>query len=134
MNKKCYRYFGGLLSSQERWLNQMAAEGWRLAGTGKLSYEFESCAPGEYEYRVEFVGQMAYGKSKDYKAFLYRAIVLLAVGILLGVFGIMEQASASGLPAGRIVVGAVLAVWGLWVLWRAYQYHRQAKEYREEAG
>lgn len=70
MRKKCYRYFGGLLQSQERWLNRMAARGWRLTGAGKLSYEFEACAPGEYEYRVEFVAQMDYEKSRDYKAFL----------------------------------------------------------------
>lgn len=70
MNKKCYRYFGGLLNRQERWLNRMAAAGWRLVGTGKLCYEFEPCEPGAYEYRVEFVGQMAYEKSQDYRAFL----------------------------------------------------------------
>ena len=70
MNKKCYRYFGGLLNRQERWLNRMAAAGWRLVGTGKLCYEFEPCEPGAYEYRVEFVGQMAYEKSRDYRAFL----------------------------------------------------------------
>ncbi len=70
MIKKCYRYFGGLLKRQEQWLNRMAAAGWRLTEAGKLCYTFESCAPGAYEYRVEFAGQMSYGKSKDYRAFL----------------------------------------------------------------
>ena len=61
MSKKCYRYFGGLLNTQAKWLNKMAEKGYRLVRTGKLLYEFEKCKPDEVTYCVEFIGE----KSKD---------------------------------------------------------------------
>lgn len=70
MNKKCYRFFGGLLRSQVRWLNKMAAEGYRLVRTDLLLYEFEPCEPGKYEYAVEYIGGMAYRKAEEYREFL----------------------------------------------------------------
>ena len=30
MSKKCYRFFGGLLTVQKNWLNKMAEKGYRL--------------------------------------------------------------------------------------------------------
>ena len=33
MSKKCYRYFGGLLNTQAKWLNKMAEKGYRLVRT-----------------------------------------------------------------------------------------------------
>ena len=30
MSKKCYRFFGGLLTAQEHWLNKMSEKGYRL--------------------------------------------------------------------------------------------------------
>ena len=65
-----YRYFGGLLDTQEKWLNQMAGRGWRLVRTGKLLYEFEPCPPDAYQYHMEFVGEKSAGNSRDYQAFL----------------------------------------------------------------
>ena len=56
MSKKCYRYFGGLLQKQEKWLNKMAEQGYRLIGVDKMLYEFEKCNPGCVEYRVEYIG------------------------------------------------------------------------------
>lgn len=41
MNKKCYRYYGGMLVSQANWLNKMSKKGYRLVRTGKMLYEFE---------------------------------------------------------------------------------------------
>lgn len=70
MRKKCYRFFGGLLRSQTRWLNKMAAKGFRLVRTGKLLYEFEACKPNEYEYCLEFVGGKSEQNAEDYKNFL----------------------------------------------------------------
>ena len=70
MSKKCYRFFGGALGAQEKWLNRMAAQGFRLARTEKLLYEFEECGPGQYEYRVEFVGQKSRKDAEDYRQFL----------------------------------------------------------------
>ncbi|NLK27869.1 MAG: DUF2812 domain-containing protein [Clostridiales bacterium] len=68
--KKYYRFFGGFLKAQEKWLNQMAEKGYRLDRTGKLSYEFTKCKPGEYQYCIDFVAGQSDQKVKDYKAFL----------------------------------------------------------------
>ena len=70
MNKRCYRYYGGLLASQEKWLNKMASMGYRLVRTGKLLYEFEYCSPGQYQYRLEFVAQKSKEGAEDYAYFL----------------------------------------------------------------
>lgn len=70
MTKKVYRYFFDFLDSQQAWLNDMAAKGWRLVKCGQLAYTFESCEPGEYEYAVEFVADKSYAESKSYKLFL----------------------------------------------------------------
>ena len=70
MNKKCYRYYGGLLVSQAKWLNRMAASGYRLTHTGKLLYEFEECTPGQYQYCVEFIGNKSKESAMDYARFL----------------------------------------------------------------
>ena len=70
MNKKCYRFFGGLILLQEKWLNKMVANGYRLIRTEKLLYEFEKCEPGKYQYCVEFVGQKSKESSADYAHFL----------------------------------------------------------------
>lgn len=70
MTRKEYKYFFGFLDTQEKWLNNMAKRGWRLVKTGKLSYEFESCHPMEYEYRVEFVADRSYKEAQKYQEFL----------------------------------------------------------------
>lgn len=70
MNKKCYRFYGGLIASQEKWLNRMAEKGYRLIRTGKLLYEFEECKPGQYQYCVEFIGQKSKESAADYASFL----------------------------------------------------------------
>lgn len=38
---------------EERWLNEMAQEGWALTYGGFCTYTFEKCEPGEYIIRVE---------------------------------------------------------------------------------
>ena len=38
---------------EERWLNEMAMEGWALCGVGFCRYTFERCDPGEYTIRLE---------------------------------------------------------------------------------
>lgn len=70
MSKKCYRFFGGFLSAQEKWLNRMAEEGYRLIRAGKLLYEFEQCEPGAVQYRVEFIGQKSKDGAAEYHDFL----------------------------------------------------------------
>lgn len=68
--KKYYRFFGGFLDTQEKWLNNMAQKGYRLIRTGKMTYEFETCQPGEYQYAIEFVANLSFNSEKDYRAFL----------------------------------------------------------------
>jgi len=70
MNKKYYRFYGGLLSAQERWLNRMAEKGFRLVRSEKLLYEFEECAQGAYQYCVDFIGHKSKQKAEDYASFL----------------------------------------------------------------
>ena len=71
MSKKCYRYFGGLLNTQEKWLNKMSEKGYRLVRTGKLLYEFEKCTPDEVTYCVEFIGEKSKESSIDSIKILY---------------------------------------------------------------
>ena len=70
MTKKVYRYFGGFIDRQTKWLNQMAADGWRLIHTGKLIYEFEHCSPEKYQYAVEFIAEKSQKSAESYKFFL----------------------------------------------------------------
>lgn len=68
--KTLHRFFGGRLEAQARFLNQMAAEGWRLVKTGQFSYTFEPCEPGTLQYCVEFVGQKSRNAAENYRTFL----------------------------------------------------------------
>ncbi|MBE5977646.1 MAG: DUF2812 domain-containing protein [Paenibacillaceae bacterium] len=70
MSKTVFRYFFDFLNGQEKWLNRMAKDGYRLKKCGKLTYVFDECSPNEYEYAVEFVGDQAYSKAKDYRRYL----------------------------------------------------------------
>lgn len=70
MSKKCYRFFGGLLATQEKWLNKMSEKGYRLIRTGRLLYEFEECKPNQVKYCVEFIGEKSKSNASDYKNFL----------------------------------------------------------------
>ncbi|MBR0516877.1 MAG: DUF2812 domain-containing protein [Firmicutes bacterium] len=38
---------------EERWLNEMALQGWVLDGVGWCTYHFKKCEPGEYTVRLE---------------------------------------------------------------------------------
>mgnify|MGYP004595494347 CR=1 FL=1 len=40
---------------EERWLNEMAQEGWALQNAGFCTYTFEKCEPGEYIVRLEMI-------------------------------------------------------------------------------
>lgn len=67
---KKYRYFGGFITAQEKWLNKMAQKGFRLVKVGKLLYEFERCSPSQYQYAIEFVADKSKKDSQSYKEFL----------------------------------------------------------------
>lgn len=68
--KKYCRFFGGFLDTQEDWLNKMAQKGYRLIRTEKMTYDFEECQPGEYQYAVEFVAHHSFKNEKEYRSFL----------------------------------------------------------------
>lgn len=70
MNKKVYRYYGGLLKAQENWLNRLASKGYKLIAVNRLSYEFETCSPHEVQYCIDFVGEKAMSDTIHYKEFL----------------------------------------------------------------
>lgn len=67
---KKYRFFGSFLEAQEKWLNKLSAQGYRLIRTGKILYEFESCTPNEVQYCVEFIGEKSQKNAEDYRNFL----------------------------------------------------------------
>ena len=67
---RCYRFFGGLMSIQEKWLNKMADKGYRLVRVEKLLYEFEECSPKQVQYCVEFIGEKSKENAQNYYDFL----------------------------------------------------------------
>ena len=71
MKRKFFRYFGGFIKRQERWLNRMAAKGYRLVGTSQVFYVFKPCEPNEYEYRVEFAAGKTHWDREEYRQFLH---------------------------------------------------------------
>ena len=69
MSKKCYRFFGGLLNAQAKWLNKMSEKGYRLVRTGRVLYEFEEMQSDEVTYCVEFIGEKSKENATDYAVF-----------------------------------------------------------------
>lgn len=70
MKTKYYRFYGGFMSAQERWLNRMGQKGLRLVRSGKMLYEFDECTPGQYQYCVEFIGGESKEGAAEYRDFL----------------------------------------------------------------
>lgn len=70
MSKKQYRFYGGLLTAQENWLNKMGSNGYRLIRAGKLLYEFEKCESEKFQYCIEFIGHKSKQDAQEYRAFL----------------------------------------------------------------
>ena len=70
MSKTVFRYFFDFLDGQEKWLNSMAEQGYRLKKCGRMTYTFDECNPNEYEYAVEFIGDKSYFEGKDYRRYL----------------------------------------------------------------
>jgi len=55
----------GWIAAQEKWLNQMSAQGYRLIRTEKLLYQFEPCVPGQYQYRIDFIAHKSRVSADD---------------------------------------------------------------------
>ncbi|WP_410767921.1 DUF2812 domain-containing protein [Fontibacillus sp. BL9] len=67
MKKTEFKIFLRPIKEQERWLNRMASEGWRLTGVRRFFYTFERSEGTRYAYRVEFVGDKSKKELKAYK-------------------------------------------------------------------
>ena len=56
---------------EEKWLNEMAAKGFVLVSVGYARYDFEDCAPGEYNIRLEMLkNTINHPESQNYIRFL----------------------------------------------------------------
>ncbi|MBR2028776.1 MAG: DUF2812 domain-containing protein [Oscillospiraceae bacterium] len=56
MKKTIHKLFWAWqFEEEEKWLNEMAAEGWVLTDVGYCRYEFEPCEKGEYQYKLEYL-------------------------------------------------------------------------------
>ena len=56
---------------EERWLNEMAAQGLVLVDVGFARYAFEECMPGEYQVRLELLENMpSHTESQQYIGFI----------------------------------------------------------------
>ena len=70
--------------AEERWLNEMAADGWALVSTRLFRYEFEKTEPGEYAIRMQKLENgIKHPKSKKYLEFI-REMGIEVVGSLGG--------------------------------------------------
>ena len=72
MRKTIYKWFWlWSFDKEEKWLNEMASKGLALANVGFARYEFEDCAPGEYNIRLEMLkDSVNHPESQRYILFL----------------------------------------------------------------
>jgi hypothetical protein len=72
VRKAIYKWFWlWSFDKEEKWLNEMAAKGLVLVGVGFTRYEFEECAPGEYNIRLEMLkDSVSHIESQRYIRFL----------------------------------------------------------------
>ena len=74
MRKVIFKYFFDAIDGQQKWLNEMADQGYRLTGVTNYSFRFEACEPGTYHYDVELVTE------KTYPALMRRRDILTEQG------------------------------------------------------
>lgn len=96
MNEKCSRFRFFLdYEKEEKWVNEMAKEGWHLTDFNIGYYKFEKGAPGQYIYRNEMVNSLgAKGQVKDYLEFLQQSGVELVK--TRGMWAYFRKATADG--------------------------------------
>lgn len=64
--KRVWRYFTiADYEKEERWLNEMAREGWNLTAVGFCRYIFRRGKPGEYIYKLDVVERTASDEVKE---------------------------------------------------------------------
>lgn len=70
MSKKVFRLYWDK-DKEEKWLNDMASQGWALTNFFLCVYTFEKCEEGEYTYRIDLMDDVASTqKSRDYIKFV----------------------------------------------------------------
>ncbi len=61
----------GEYREEEKWLNKKAEEGWALVSAFAVRYEFETCQPGEYTYKIMYTDNMPGTEGrKNFETFL----------------------------------------------------------------
>ena len=56
ITKRCIRYFGAWeAEKEERWLNQMANQGWFLTDVTSMLYRFQRIEPKQWVYQLDFM-------------------------------------------------------------------------------
>lgn len=64
-------FFAWNFDKEEKWLNDMAANGLNLVDASLFRYVFEEGPPGEYQYRLEFLDNLpAHPESRQYLYFM----------------------------------------------------------------
>lgn len=82
--KRVFKFFISL-EDQERWLNLMSAEGWRLVKVNLFTYTFKQNKPSDYVYKVKFVGDKTKEELNEYLKFLrQQQITFYRKGMNLG--------------------------------------------------
>ena len=65
------RFWVWEFEKEEKWLDEMSAQGWALDKVGWCRYEFVQCEPGEYITRLEMLNEhVDTAKSKEYIDFV----------------------------------------------------------------
>lgn len=75
MRKVVFKYFFDVIDGQQKWLNEMADQGYRLTRVSNFSFHFEACEPHQYQYHVELVTE------KSYPALIRRQELLMEQGL-----------------------------------------------------
>ncbi|MED3574138.1 DUF2812 domain-containing protein [Cytobacillus praedii] len=93
MRKVLYRFFVDF-EKEEKWVNEMGAQGWHLQKFSFGRFTFTKGEPGTFIYRNEFISGMSSNEKKDYFEFLKDS----GISIIneLGGWVYMKKAAADG--------------------------------------
>ncbi|MFE8698535.1 DUF2812 domain-containing protein [Cytobacillus sp. FJAT-53684] len=93
MKKVLYRLFGDF-EKEEKWINEMGAQGWHLQKFSFGRFTFTMGEPGAFIYRNEFISGMSSKEKKDYFEFLKDSGILIINE--LGGWVYMKKAASDG--------------------------------------
>lgn len=93
MRKVLYRFFVDF-EKEEKWVNEMGAQGWHLQKFTLARFAFTKGEPGVFIYRNEFISGLSSNEKKDYFEFLKDS----GISIIneLGGWVYMKKAAADG--------------------------------------